>query len=314
MVKRMSLSVIIITLLGNFEVYPFWIWSPHTKRWKNPQISPLSASKSQMELAFSFWKEKNFKRAFKEFKKIISYYPTSKEAPIAQYYLGRCLEELNKPYQAFEEYQKLIESYPNSNHLQEAISRQYSIGEYFMNKKEKKWLGIPQYDLVEHPSISIFEKIVESSPYCKFAPSAQYKLGILFLRLKRYKEAKQAFKKLIDSYPTSEWIEEAKYELAVCQAEVSLKEDYDQTATEEAIRKLEEFLQEYPDKEISPEVRKLLNKLKEKKAKSEFLIAQFYEKQKKYKSAIFYYTSIIKNFAGTEYSKKAKNRLKQLKK
>jgi len=290
MVKRMSLSVIIITLLGNFEVYPFWIWSPHTKRWKNPQISPLSASKSQMELAFSFWKEKNFKRAFKEFKKIISYYPTSKEAPIAQYYLGRCL------------------------HLQEAISRQYSIGEYFMNKKEKKWLGIPQYDLVEHPSISIFEKIVESSPYCKFAPSAQYKLGILFLRLKRYKEAKQAFKKLIDSYPTSEWIEEAKYELAVCQAEVSLKEDYDQTATEEAIRKLEEFLQEYPDKEISPEVRKLLNKLKEKKAKSEFLIAQFYEKQKKYKSAIFYYTSIIKNFAGTEYSKKAKNRLKQLKK
>jgi TolA-binding protein len=185
----------------SFNAYSFWIWSPKTQKWKNPKYSPLATPFLQFKEAEKYFNEKLYKEAHREFKKLLINYPDSKEAAEAQYYLGRCLEEMNQPYAAFLEYQKVIESYPNSKRINEIVEREYNIGEYFLNREPKKWLGVSLYDLVEHPSIEILRKIVDKTPYSPCAPKAQYKLGLLFMQLGRYEEAKDAFQKVIDSYP-----------------------------------------------------------------------------------------------------------------
>jgi outer membrane protein assembly factor BamD (BamD/ComL family) len=308
-----KILVFLTFILFSTQVYPFWIWSPKLKKWKNPSYSPLPTPQLQLNAAIKEFEANRFKPAIKEFKKILIHYPDSQEASEAQYYLGRCWEELKKPYQAFLAYQKVIDTYPNSKRIQEIIEREYNIGEHFLNREPKKWLGISWYDLTEHPSMEIFRRIVENAPHSEYAPRAQYKLGILLFKLNRFEEAREAFGKLLDDYPESDWVEAAKYQLALSSAQISLGPDYDGTLRKEAMDKFGEFLEKHPQSQISQQAEANFKALREEEAKRNFNIAQFYQKQNKLESAIIYYEFVVNNFSDTEFAKKAQAQLKNIK-
>jgi len=310
---KRKIFIFFILFLFIFNAYPFWIWSPKTKKWTNPKYSPLATPFLQFKEAEKYFGEKNYKEAYNSFKKVVIHYPDAQEAAEAQYYMGRCMEELKKPYQAFLEYQKVIDRYPNSKRISEIIERQYNIGEYFLNVPSKKWLGISIYDFVEHPSIEIFKKILEKSPYSNYAPIAGYKLGILFLQLSRYDEAREVFEKVIDNYPESEWAIASKYQIAVATSKANPFPGYDSTDLKDAEKRLDEFVKKHPNLDISEEAKSQLVELREREAKKNFDIAKFYEKQKKYQSAIVYYNIIIENYYDTKYYKLAEERVKNLK-
>jgi len=183
-IKRITLFLILVSF--SLNAYSFWIWSPKTQKWKNPKYSPLATPYLQFKEAVKLFDKGSYSDAHREFKKLLVNYPDAKEAADAQYYLGRCLEKMDKPYDAFLEYHKVVDSYPNSQRISEIIEKEYNIGEYFLNREHKQWLGLSLYDFVEHPSIEIFRKIVDKAPYSEYAPRAQYKLGILFMHLARY--------------------------------------------------------------------------------------------------------------------------------
>ncbi len=308
--KTTVLLIAGLVFFGN--AYSFWIWSPKTKQWKNPKYAPLATPFLQLKEAEKYFQEGNYKEAYTSFKKIILHYSDAQEAAEAQYYLGRCLEGLKKPYQAFLEYERLIDSYPNSQRINEAVERQYKIGEYFLNRQPKQWLGVSLYDFVEHPSIEIFKKIVEKVPYSSYAPNAQYKLGLLFLQLGRYEEAREAFQKLIDNYPESQWATPAKYQLAIATAKSSFGIDYDSTNLKEAERRLDEFIKKHPEAQISLEATEHLKELRNREAKKNFEIASFYEKQERYASALVYYKLVAEKYADTDYYLFALEKIKDL--
>lgn len=306
--------IIILCSIWAVEAYPFWIWSPKNQKWKNPEYAPLATPALQSERAISKFDQKRYKAALKEFKKVLIHFPDAEEAADSQYYLGRCWEELKQPYRAYEEYQKVIDSYPNSKRIQEIIERQYTIGEYFLNKEPKKWLGISLFELAEHPSMGIFKKVVENAPYSEYAPCAQYKLGILYAKLGRFQEAKDAFQALLDNYPDSEWAEAGKYQLAMASAKASYGIDYDDVHRKEALSGFSDFLKRHPDTQLTQEAETQFQELREKEAKKNYTIAQFYEKQKKIESAIVYYEVVITTYPHTRYAQPAKERLEKLKK
>lgn len=308
-------KIIILLILATipFRAYSFWIWSPKTQKWKNPKYSPLATPFLQYKEAEALFNEKKFKEAYVEFRKLIINYANSKEAADSQYYMGRCLEGMDQPYQAFLQYQKVIESYPNSQRINEIIEREYNIGESFLNKEPKKWLGVSVYDFVDHPSIEIFKKIVDKVPYSPYAAKAQYKMGILLLKLGRYDEARDAFQKVGDNYPDSEWASPAKYQLAIATSKASGGADYDSTAVEEATKKLDEFIKSHPDAEISPQATVQLKELRNREAKKNFDIGQFYEKQQKYKAAAVYYNIVLDRYSDTDYLEKANAALEKIK-
>ncbi|MCK9614952.1 MAG: outer membrane protein assembly factor BamD [Candidatus Omnitrophica bacterium] len=308
-----KIIIFCIVAIMPFEAYSFWIWSPKTQKWKDPKYSALATPFLQFKEAEKFFNEKKYKEALQEFKKLIIHYPDSKEAADAQYYIGRCFEELSQPYQAFLEYQKVIESYPNSQRINEIIEREYNIGEYFLNREPKKWLGVSVYDFVDHPAIEIFKKIIDKVPYSPYAAKAQYKMGMLLLKLGRYEEAMDSFQKVGDNYPDSEWASPAKYQLAIATAKASGGADYDSTAIEEATRKLDEFIKTHPEADISPQATAQLKELRNREAKKNFDIAQFYEIQRQYKAAKVYYDIVIDRYSDTDYVGKTEEALRKLK-
>ncbi len=308
-----KIGVIFLIFLGVCGgVYPFWIWSPKTGKWKNPSYSPYSSPGAQLQSGLKLFLDKKYKRALKEFKKVIAYYPDAKEAAEAQYYKGRCLEELGHLYEAFLAYQKLITTYPNSKRIQEAVEREYRIGEYFMNRKVKHFMGVPLTLAAEDTAIDIFQKIVDTSPSSPYAPRALYSIGVRLNKLGRYGEAQEIFKKLIEDYPDSELVEEAKYQMAIASSKVSMGPDYDQTSVQQARRQLEEFIQRHPDVNPPEDITSKIKKLKEDEAKKVYDTALFYEKQGKTKSALIYYRSVVDEYSDTSWAQVAKEKIKVL--
>lgn len=309
--KKVFILAVILLFLPQ-AAYPFWIWSPKTNKWKNPQNSPLATPYLQYKKALRIFEEADYKEAYYEFRKLLIHYPDAKESAEAQFYLAFCLEKIDKPYEAFLQYQKLIDTYPNSQRINEVVEKQYNIGEFFLNRDAKKYLGVSFYDFVEHPSIEIFQTIVFKVPYSEYAPQAQYKLGMMFTKLGRYDEARDAFQKVIDDYPDSEWATPAKYQTALATVKAYPGADYDSSYVKDAARRLDEFIQEHPQAQISSSAEDQLGELRNREAKKNFDIAAFYELQNQYKSAIVYYRKVIIQYPDSDYYGEALKKIEQL--
>jgi outer membrane protein assembly factor BamD (BamD/ComL family) len=305
--RAILIFIVILISLPIGPAYPYWIWTPKTQKWVNPKTAVKPTPKEQFDFAKEFYDLKEYAEAKREFKKLIKSYPKSFEASEGQYYLGLTEEIEDNLYEAYQAYQKVIDKYPFSERIQEIIEREYKIAEAFMGGEKRKAMGVTLP--VENPAIEIFNKVIENSTYGPLAPVAQYKLGLLLKSLMRYYEAEEAFNKLIANYPTSEWVEAAKFQIAACRAAVSRGPDYDQGAAGEAKEKFEEFVREHPDAVLSRDAEKSIEQLKEKEAESNYNIACFYEKQKAYEAAKIYYDEVVNNYPDSPWAAKAVERI-----
>ncbi|MCM8796039.1 MAG: outer membrane protein assembly factor BamD [Candidatus Omnitrophica bacterium] len=312
--RRLISFMIFVVFLTFYPeaIYPYWIWTPKTKKWVNPKTMPRPTPKEQFEFARSFYDLKQYEEAKREFKKLLQAYPKSAEAAESQYYLGLIEEAQGNLYEAYLAYQKVIDKYPFSERIQEIIEHEYKIAERFMAGEKRKALGLTLP--VENPAIEIFTKVIENSTYGPLAPAAQYKLGLVLKGLSRYYEAEEAFNKVISNYPQSEWVEAARFQIASCRAAVSRSPEYDQWATSEAKEKFEEFVKEYPDAVLSRDAEKNIQSLREKEAEANYNIGRFYEKQKSCAAARIYYEEVVENYADTPWAAKALERIQVLEK
>jgi len=312
--KRLILfcSIILLCLSVN-PAYPYWIWTPKTGKWINPKTTVKPTPKEQFDFAKAYYDQKKYEDGKREFKKLLKSYPKSFEASESQYYLGIIEEEQGSLYDAFKAYQRVVDKYPFSERIQEIIDREFKIGEKFMAEYKQKTMGVA-LPVAENPAIEIFSKVVENSTYGPKAPIAQYKLGLVLKSLLRYYEAEEAFNKVISSYPDSEWVAAAKFQIASCRQAVSRGASYDQGAAKEAQEKFEAFVKEHPEANLSAEAEKNIKKLKEEEAEASFNIGRFYEKQKAYESARIYYGDIISKSPDSSWAQKAQERLQLMEK
>lgn len=308
--KRIILSLLIISLLSIQPAHAYWIWTPKSGKWVNPKNLPKDNPKEQFAYAKSYFDNNKLDDARREFRKLLKAYPKSAEAAESQYYLGLAEEKQGRIYEAFQAYQMVIDKYPFSERIQEINEKEYKIGERFMNGETRKALGITLP--VDNPAIEIFSKVVENSTYGPLAPVAQYKLGLVLKGLLRYYEAEDEFNKVVTRYPDSEWASAAKFQIASCRASLSKGFAYDQGAAQEAKEKFEEFVKEHPDAVLSLDAQRNVDQIREKEAEASYNIARFYEKQKNFSSAKIYYNDIIQSHSESSWAQEALVRLQMM--
>ena len=308
--KRIILSLLIISFLSIQPAYSYWLWTPKSGKWVNPKNLPKDNPKEQFAYAKAYFDDHKYEDAKREFRKLLKAYPKSAEAAESQYYLGLAEEAQGKPYEAYLAYQVVIDKYPFSERIQEIIEKEYNIGEKFMSGEKRKAMGIELP--VDNPAIEIFGKVVENSTYGPLAAKAQYKLGLVLKGLLRYYEAEEEFNKVVTRYPDSEWASAAKFQIASCRASLSKGASYDQGAAQEAKERFEQFVKEHPDAVLSLDAQKNINQIREKEAQASYDIALFYEKQKAFDSAKIYYNDIIDNHADSPLADQARAKLQMM--
>ena len=296
------------------EAPAFWIWTPKEKKFQRPEQKGVKAVPTdQLAWGLSFFKAANYERALHEMENLVSRYPASKEAAEAQYYIGRANEELEDFYTAYKTYEKVVSHYPNSQRIGEVIEREYRIGNLFYSGKKRKIVGLEILPSLDK-AVEIFERVVEQSPYGPYGVLAKYKLGESYKKNGEYAKAKETFEKLIEDYPTSELVDEARYQIALVSLQASRGASYDDRATNEAIAQFSRFVKEHPQSDLVNESLQAIELLETRKAEKAFEIAKFYEKQGKTQAARLYYNEVIEQYGKSPWAQQALERLTILKK
>jgi outer membrane assembly lipoprotein YfiO len=296
---------------GGFAAGPAeaaWVWSPQTG-WIGPSGAVKDSPEQQLDHALSFFDKADYDKARIEFQKLLKHYKDSPEAPEAQYHIGRCREEKGDYYEAFLAYRKTLQVYPSTARFNEVLERMAQIGNYFLSGKKRRLLGTAALLPARDKAVEIFQAIVQDGPFSQVGELAQYKLGVAHLALGEYEQAVSAFEQLIDRYPSSPLVDDARFQLAQASLKGTFKPGYDPRATDQAIEQLGVFVQEYPTSDLSGEAVARLEVLRERRAEHEFQVAQFYERQKAYQAALVSYRGIVDRYADTSWASKAAARV-----
>jgi len=305
---RAFLVVGIWVLSAPVPLHAGWVWSPQTG-WIGPSGAVKDSPEQQLDHALSFFEKHDYDKARIEFQKLLKHYKDSPEAPEAQYHIGRCREEKADYYEAFLAYRKTIQVYPSTARFNEVLERMAQIGNYFLSGKKRRLLGTAALLPARDKAVEIFQAIVQDGPFSQVGELAQYKLGVAQLALGEYEQAVSAFEQLIDRYPSSPLVDDARFQLAQASLKGTFKPGYDPRATDQAIEQLGVFVQEYPASDLSGDAVARLEVLRERRAEHEFQVAQFYERQKASQAALVSYRSIVDRYADTSWASKAAARV-----
>ena len=305
------LAILLTSVALAPSAHAAWIWSPQTG-WIGPTGAVKDSPEEQLAFAMGFFDKHDFDRARKEFKKLLKAYKESHEAAEAQYYMGRCAEEDGDYYKAFLDYRKTIQTYPSTKRFDEVLEREYQLGNYFLSGKKRKLFGTAAILPARDKAVEIFEAIAEDGPFSQYGELAQYKLGLAHLALADYELAVSAFEKVISRYPNSPLVDDARYQIAQASLKGTFKPGYDQSPTDLAMRELESFLKAYPQSELSKDAGQRLEELRERRAQHEYQVGRFYERRKRFASAVIYYQAIVDQFAQTSWAPQAAARVQVL--
>jgi outer membrane assembly lipoprotein YfiO len=239
--------------------------------------------------------------------------------PQAQYLVARCYEAMGKSEKAFRQYQTLLEKQPKFANFAEIRQRQYEIANlYLAGKWFKLWDFIP-YRSMERTA-SLYADIVKTGPYSDVAPKAQLCIGtarerqrFIWFKTPDYPAAVRAYDLAADRYFDQPPVAaEAIYRAGLAYEKQAQTGDRDQTVAGQAIAKFTDFMALYPNEPRVPEAQKIISALRNEQARGNLLVAQFYEKRKKWEGARIYYNAVQSADPTSPYAAEALRRLDQL--
>ena len=153
--------------------------------------------------------------------------------------------------------------------------------------KDKKWLNAREY----------FRNIVDNYPQSPYRPDAKLALGDTYINEHSTESlllAANEFREFLTFYPTNPRADYAQLQLAKSFAEQMLAPERDQSATRDAIKEIEIFLQRFPNSALMPDARKLERQARDRLSEAGYRVGFFYFRLKYYPGAIDRFEEVIK--------------------
>jgi outer membrane protein assembly factor BamD len=309
---------VIVVFVGAWVAFPALMKAPvvfqpgDKSHYLAPGEEELSGSAQHLfDVAQEAERHGNVKRAISAYKSLVRHHPHDALAPGAVYRGSQLLEQMHKYLEAAEYYRGLVEHYPGSPHFDDAIEAQFRIGEIYLREKKQRVLGVSFGSPLDH-AVEIFAAIVRTAPYGKYTARAQFNIGLAREKQEAVEAALDAYQAVIDKFPNEPVAAAAQYQIGYIWFQASRAGSKDIDAAAKAKTAFQDFLFRYPNSEKAAEARAYLQKLEHKQTSSSFQVAQYYDKQKRYRAAVIYYNEVIRQQPGSKESEEAKKRIDQL--
>ena len=177
------------------------------------------------------------------------------------------------------EYQKVLKA--------EDVAPKFKLGEALYNEGK--------YDKANR----LFAQIVPNYRGKPQAEKLMYLYSNSFYKMKDYYVAGYQFERFASSYPNSEKIEEASFLSAKSYYMLSPVYTKDQTETKDAIEKLQNFINLFPESQYLDEANKLVKELEYKLEQKAYSIAKQYNHISDYPASIKSFENFIFEFPGS---------------
>ncbi|MBJ7326095.1 MAG: outer membrane protein assembly factor BamD [Chthoniobacterales bacterium] len=267
---------------------------PSTSGANNAEAAALLQQARDLEAAGSTG------RSVSIYREVVKKYPVSPSASAAQFRLAELIEQSGNPSRAFDEYKKFVEGYPQAREFEQAANAQLAIADDFMQRK--------RYERADE----MYRAILGSAPYAKFAPAAQFKLGQSLESRNEYDQAVAAYQIILDRYGSSDYADDALYQIGYVQLSEARSRSQDLSAAIDAKNTFEEFLMEYPNSEKAAQARENLDLMTGRESGDLFAIARFYDRNNNFRAAVIYYADLVRRQPGSENAKLANERIEEI--
>ena len=149
-----------------------------------------------------------------------------------------------------------------------------------------------------------FNDLVIRGTHSDLGDDSQFYLAESYFLNKEYLLAVAEYDRLIRRMGFSPYVEKSRWR--VCQSYVKESPKYykDQTNTQKALSKLQEFIDDYPNSEFKEEANTQISELRNKLAYKEYATGILYIKMEEYQSAIMSFEFLIDNYYDTEVLEK----------
>jgi outer membrane protein assembly factor BamD len=288
------------------------VWRPG-EGWvdESGQAKAASSSREQLELAKKYEAAKDWDAALSNYRVLVRKWPLSFSAPEAQFKTGWCLEKKGEFWSAFKAYQKGVEKHPASTFFDQSIERILKIGDLHLAGEPQRIWKIPMGPSMEK-TIDIYRVVLKSAPFGRYAPQAQYNIGMANLKMRKYDEAVKTFGSVMDRYPNSDVADDAQYQVGYCWLQAASTADYDQSAAEKAIEAFNDYVTKYPNSEKVAQAQDYIVMLSGRQTQGAYNIAKFYEKQRDLKAAFIYYNEVVRQDPTSAQAQLAKKKVQEL--
>lgn len=161
-------------------------------------------------------------------------------------------------------------------------------------------------------AVELFEKLKNWYPFSEHVKEAEIKIADSYFEMKKYMEAIREYQAFERLHPLDKEAKRSAFRIGESYYKQILSIDRDQSNTQKALKSFARFINTYPDSKLVPKAKEYADDCIIKLAQSEFYVANFYFKQKKWDAAQKRLNDIVKNYPQTQTSKKASKLLSKI--
>jgi outer membrane protein assembly factor BamD (BamD/ComL family) len=270
------------------------------------------------------FRQKKFSEAADKFKTAADHWPDTPLEEDALFMLAESQFFSDQYPKAHDAYAKLLKKYTNTRHLDWAVRREFAIGRYWeqLDDYQRKWPTTPNLTDKSRPLFDTFGYAVQAyqnvrmyDPAGPLADDSLMATAVAYFRRGQFESAAEDFDLLRREYPNSEFQKYAHILDLQAKMRVYQGKYYDPTALTEAGEIADQTMAQFGAQLGAEQARvvKAKRQILEEKANREFAMAQYYEKQKYYGAARYYYQGLIQAYPTTQRANDAREKLEALK-
>jgi tetratricopeptide (TPR) repeat protein len=242
-------------------------------------------------------------------------WPTSPEAPEAQWTYARLLDERGHPAESFDAFQYMVDHYIGLFDFGELIAVQHRLAKTVMDARVGKFLFLPGFRAPEK-AIPLYEKIAENAPEDPRTAEALLNIGKANEFNFEYAKAIDAYFRALNRFPGTPAAEEAALRQALCHIEIADDEPNDQRALATARAACELYLRDHSGSADTADIERMqanLKRLADRQSRFDYDLGLYYEKTlKRPDSAIIAYQTFLERHPGDFRAEEVRQRLAAL--
>lgn len=280
-------------------------------------------ARAAYEEGHRLFREQRYAEAGAEFKTAADRWPDTTLEEDALFWRAESLFFADRYPAAHDAYDTLLKKYEYSRHLDKAVARQFAIGRYWEQYQtaEPHWPTTPNFLDKTRPlfdtwghALKAYEHVRLNDPTGPLADDAVMASANAYFIRGRYEDASWNYDVLRKEYAKSEHQKNAHLLGLEAKQRVYQGPAYDGTPLKEAGEIADQTLLRFgPTLETDRDrVIEAKNRIVEMQAERDWAVGQYYEKNRYYGAARYYYSALIEAYPQTRHAEMARERLEQI--
>lgn len=164
-------------------------------------------------------------------------------------------------------------------------------------------------------AIEAYKRLKDWYPYSQYAKEAELKIADAHFELEEYEEALFAYEQFENLHPSDPKIPYVIYRMGRCYSDRMKDIDRTQVPTQNALDAFERLQSRFPDSRYAGKAEPLIKKCRKHLAGHEFYVGEFYFKSEHYEAALARFKNVVNRYpkAG-DYPERAKKYIAEAKK